>query len=327
MQNSCSNVEILEILTSECSSRRNIPCASSAAKVTGAIQKVSLWAGDSSGSDSLPHFHHPPLQLAPPLVFSSSSPSLHTDSQTSVPPALHTAVCTDLTSLTWLWLGRLLLTSLCRELFPGAPRLTGIHSCSSATSNQSLSRKEFYSSHSWEQLPVRSETNKKTTLKATFNQITTEAHTTGCRDPSAWLLIATAQLKWHICKASTSLCALIDSQNWFIISDKAKLQLFLVHHILHLQYLAVFAYILLIIRLNNITLQSKNLCTWILHCLITKNFGKQRTQRTLYTPWKWFKTLYWSHVQETVTWKHVEFAVYLLSTKLILERILTISVH
>lgn len=158
----------------------------------------------------------------PPFSWSKRFP-------TPFPPALAHDVCTDLTSLPWLCSGRLLLTPLCRELLPEAPRLTGIHSCSSATSNQSLSRKDFYSSHSWEQLPVRSETNKKTTLKATFNQTTTEPHTTGCRDPGAWLLIAPAQLKWHIWKASTSLCTLINSENCFIVSNKGKPQLFLLH--------------------------------------------------------------------------------------------------
>lgn len=142
-----------------------------------------LCAGDTSGSDSMlqfqPHFHHPPLQFPVPLVFSSSSLSLH---MTQEIPAFLSLLPwhTDVTSLTWLCPGRLLLTSLCRELPPEAPRLTGIHSCFSATSNQSLGRQDFYSSPSWEQLPVRSETNKKTTLKEMFDQITTEPHTTAC---------------------------------------------------------------------------------------------------------------------------------------------------
>lgn len=224
---------MLEILTPQCGSRRNRTLHVSAVQPRSLVQfrmcHGHLWAGDTGGSASLPHFHHPPLQFALPLVFSSSSPSLHMRLRHSSPSCPGTRVC----ALTWLlWLGSVRGGSswpLCRELLPGAPRLIGTHSCSSATSNQSLSRKDFYSSHSWEQPPVRRETNKKTTLKAMFNQITTEPHTTGCRDPSAWLLIATAQLKWHICKASTSLCALIDPENWFIVSDKAKLQLFLVY--------------------------------------------------------------------------------------------------
>lgn len=208
---------VLEILTLQCGSRRNrtfhLPAVQPRSPVQFRKCHGLLWAGDAGGSDSLlqfqPHLHYPSLQFPLPLVFSSSSPSLHRVQE--IPSLLsllpwHTDVCTDLTSLTWLGLGRLLLTSLCRKLLPEAPRLTGIHSCSSATSSQSLSRKDFYSSHSWEQLPVRSETNKKTTLKATLNQITTELHTPGCWDPSAWLLTAPAQLKWHIGKASTSLC-------------------------------------------------------------------------------------------------------------------------
>lgn len=171
---------VLEILTFQWGSRRNRTFHLSAVQPRPLVQfrkcHGHFWAGDSGGSDSLllfqPHFHHPPLQFPLPLVFSSSSPSLH---MTQEIPALlsllpwHTDVCTDLTSLSWLCPGRLLLTSLCRELLPEAPRLSGIHSCSSATSNQSLNRRDFYLSHSWEQLPVRSETNKKTTLKAMFN--------------------------------------------------------------------------------------------------------------------------------------------------------------
>lgn len=207
---------LLEILTLQCVSRRNnIPSASGPAKVTGAIQKVSQsplsrwhqW-GWQPAPVSAP-FPSPTFAVSSPPGIPSSSPSLHMSKRFPhfCPSCPGTRVC----ALTWLlWLGSGWGGSSwplsARKLFPEAPRLTGIHSCSSATSSQSLSRKDFYSSHSWEQLPVRSETNKKTTLKATLNQITTEPHTPGCRHPSASLLTASAQLKWHICKASTSLC-------------------------------------------------------------------------------------------------------------------------
>lgn len=157
---------------------QNIPSVSSPAKVTGAIQKVSR--------PPLSRWHRWQWQPAPvsapfpsPTFAVSSSPGIFQqqslpshdsrDSHTPLPPALAHG-CVHWPDFSDLALsGELLLTSLCRELLPEAPRLTGIHSCSSATSNQSLSRKDFYSSHSWEQLPVRSETNKKTTLKAMFN--------------------------------------------------------------------------------------------------------------------------------------------------------------
>lgn len=146
-----------------------------------------LWAGDTGGSDSLlqfqPDFQHPPLQFPVPLVFPAAVPPFTWPKR--FPHSSPFCPAPRMCALTWLlWLvsvqGGSSWTLSVGLLVPEAPRLTGIPSCSSATSNQSLSRQDFNLNHSWEQLPVRSETNKKTTLKEVFNQITTVPHTTSC---------------------------------------------------------------------------------------------------------------------------------------------------
>lgn len=164
--------------------RRNIKFQLSGgwAMFSGAIQysnTATVAIVNTSDSDNLLQFqscfHHPYSTVFLPPV-SSSSPFTSCERESPMLSPFwnqHThwpAVPTVLTFLTWLCLRRLFLNhqfSLHGNcMHPCGPqgkqaRLTRIHSCSSPTWNQFLSRKDFYSSSFREQLAVRGKTEQE----------------------------------------------------------------------------------------------------------------------------------------------------------------------